>query len=104
MIHRNKVPSPALARPAARLYSLEAGDSEAVVGAAFRLAVGLVRGRMLGASEEREPTPDEAEGMAWWNALTECERASVCAEAGTAVPAVAWEWFKSGGAYAKSTP
>ncbi len=46
------------------------------------------------AAEERNPTPDEFAGIAWWNALTEAERAKWLAQAGTAVPADAWAEYK----------
>jgi hypothetical protein len=37
---------------------------------------------------------DEKAGVDWWNALTEPERARWLRDAGTAVPAVAWEYSK----------
>jgi hypothetical protein len=40
----------------------------------------------------REPTPDEADGIAWWNALTEAERARALEDAG----------YKSGGTFTPS--
>lgn len=46
------------------------------------------------ATQQREPTADEAAGIAWWNALTEAERAKWLAETGTAVPADAWAAYK----------
>lgn len=36
---------------------------------------------------QREPTADEAAGMAWWNAMADAERAKWLAQAGTAIPA-----------------
>jgi hypothetical protein len=39
-------------------------------------------------------TPDDNAGIDWWNALTEPERARWLRDAGTAVPAVAWEYSK----------
>jgi hypothetical protein len=39
---------------------------------------------------ELRPNDDEKAGMAWWNALTEQERADWLRIADTAVPAVAW--------------
>ena len=39
-------------------------------------------------------TPDEAAGIAWWNRLTEAERAQWLAVAGSAVPADAWVAYK----------
>lgn len=44
LIHRNKVPNPMLAGPAAVSYTIEWGVSEAVVQAAFLIAVALNRG------------------------------------------------------------
>jgi hypothetical protein len=44
LIHTNKVPNPALARPTAVSYSLEWGVSEAVVSAAFIIAIKLAEG------------------------------------------------------------
>lgn len=46
------------------------------------------------AIQERNPSPDEFAGMAWWNALTEEERAKWLAQVGTAVPADAWAEYK----------
>lgn len=47
---------------------------------------------------EREPTKDEAAGMAWWNGLNESERAYWLRETGTAVVADAWaEWKRRKG-------
>ena len=49
----------------------------------------------------REPTPDEAAGMAWWNSRTEAERAKALEAAGwraggtwTPSPADAWALYK----------
>lgn len=44
LIHRSKVPNPVLARPAARSYSLEWGVSQAVIDAAFAIAIRLHQG------------------------------------------------------------
>lgn len=44
--------------------------------------------------QQREPTSNEAAGIAWWNALTETERAKWLAQAGSAVPADAWAAYK----------
>ncbi len=41
-----------------------------------------------------DSTSDDEAGMAWWNALTEAERAYWLAEADTAVPAMAWHVYK----------
>lgn len=41
------------------------------------------------------PTPWEEAGMAWWNGLTEADRRYWCFAATTAVPAEAWQYFKS---------
>ena len=46
---------------------------------------------------DREPTPDETAGMAWWNSLTEADRADWLARAGSAVPADAWAAYKRDG-------
>lgn len=43
---------------------------------------------------DREPTPDEAAGMVWWNSLAESDRAAWLARADSAVPAVAWAAYK----------
>jgi hypothetical protein len=40
------------------------------------------------------PTPDEVAGMAWWNGLSEPERADWLRAAGSARPADAWEAWK----------
>ncbi len=47
--------------------------------------------------EQRDPTPDEATGMAWWNHITEEQRAHWLSVAGSARPADAWTAFKEGG-------
>lgn len=44
LIHRNKVSNPVLARAAARSYSLEWGVSQAVIDAAFFIAIKLHEG------------------------------------------------------------
>lgn len=44
LIHRNKVPNPALARVPAVRYSIEWGVSPAVVEAAFLIAIRLQEG------------------------------------------------------------
>lgn len=44
---------------------------------------------------DREPTDDEAAGIAWWNALPDAERALWLARAATAVPAQAWAAHKA---------
>jgi len=43
---------------------------------------------------ERNPSPDEAAGMVWWNGLTERQRAQWLDRAGSAVVAEAWAVFK----------
>ncbi|BCH04936.1 hypothetical protein MesoLj131b_69350 (plasmid) [Mesorhizobium sp. 131-2-5] len=43
---------------------------------------------------DREPTPDEAVGMAWWNSLSEPDRAAWLTRAGSARPADAWAAYK----------
>jgi hypothetical protein len=46
-------------------------------------------------TDERKPTTDETMGMAWWNGLTEPERAQWMQVAGdTDVAADAWAAFK----------
>jgi len=45
-------------------------------------------------ADEREPTADEAAGMAWWNAIDEMERAKWFQIADSAVVADAWKAFK----------
>jgi hypothetical protein len=40
------------------------------------------------------PTRDVRDGMAWWNALTEAQRAYWLREAKTAIVAEAWTEFK----------
>ena len=44
--------------------------------------------------EQREPTADELAGMAWWNALTETERADALNRAGDGrhIPSAADAW------------
>jgi hypothetical protein len=44
--------------------------------------------------DDRQPTADEQAGMAWWNSLTEAERAYWLHRADTATPAEAWDAFK----------
>jgi len=46
---------------------------------------------------DREPTTDEAAGIAWWNGLSEADRAAWMERAGSAVPADAWAAFKQEG-------
>lgn len=43
---------------------------------------------------ERQPTEDDAAGMAWWNALPERDRKHWLRAAGSAVAADAWALFK----------
>jgi len=46
-------------------------------------------------TDERKPTPDEAMGIAWWNSLTEQDRAKWMQAAGnTGVVADVWAAFK----------
>ena len=40
-------------------------------------------------------TDDERKGIEWWNGMDELDRALWLAEAGSAVPADAWECFKA---------
>jgi hypothetical protein len=55
-----------------------------------------VMGRATGANTNPD---DSRAGIAWWNGLTEAERAAWCRKAGSAVPADAWACFKfEGGA------
>jgi hypothetical protein len=65
--------------------------------AAFRSSViflkVLERSSMAG-EQDREPTAEESAGMAWWNPLTEGERANWLARAATAVPAEAWAEYR----------
>ncbi len=44
---------------------------------------------------DRESTDDERAGMAWWNSLSESERARWLAAASSAKPADAWAAFKA---------
>jgi hypothetical protein len=46
-------------------------------------------------TDERQPTEDEAMGMAWLNSLSEESRAKWAACAGTGVVADAWAAFKA---------
>ncbi|WP_295551209.1 hypothetical protein [uncultured Pseudacidovorax sp.] len=46
------------------------------------------------ADSSRDITTDEANGFAWWNGLTEDQRAAWFRLAGTAIPAVAWAFAK----------
>ncbi len=50
----------------------------------------------MAGEQDREPTAEESAGMAWWNALTEGERANWLARADTAVPAEAWAECRRG--------
>lgn len=43
---------------------------------------------------DREPTADERAGIAWWNAMTETERAYWLSAAQTPTPAVAWAYYQ----------
>jgi hypothetical protein len=48
-------------------------------------------------TEQRQPTTDEAMGIAWWNGVTDQERARWMQAAGnTGVAADAWTAFKEG--------
>jgi hypothetical protein len=49
------------------------------------------------------PDTDAGLGMAWWNRISERERAQWLRVAGSAVPADAWAAFKAAGA-AKEAP
>jgi hypothetical protein len=42
----------------------------------------------------REPSADETAGIAWWNALTEEQRAHWLREAKTAIVAEAWAYYQ----------
>jgi hypothetical protein len=64
------------------------GDSVAFRSSVTFLKV-LERSNMAD-EQDREPTAEESAGMAWWNSLTEGERANRLARAATAVPAEAW--------------
>lgn len=50
---------------------------------------------------DREPTPDERMGMAWWNGMTPIERSQVLRQTATETdtpvpsPSECWEWWKS---------
>lgn len=44
--------------------------------------------------DDRELTEDEVLGVAWWNGLTEKERAFWLQAARSAVPADAWAFWK----------
>ena len=50
---------------------------------------------MSTADEHREPTTDEAMGMAWWNSLSDSARAQWSAKVGTGVVADAWALCKA---------
>jgi len=52
------------------------------------------RRRLDAADLTRDPTADVTAGMAWWNALSERERADWLGRAGSATPADAWAQFK----------
>ncbi|MCK1339801.1 hypothetical protein IVB38_28315 [Bradyrhizobium sp. 38] len=45
-------------------------------------------------ADERTPTADEAEGMKWYNSMTNEQRAGWLKRVGTGVPANAWMEFK----------
>ena len=47
----------------------------------------------MSADFDREPTAHEAAGMAWWNSLTEQQRAEWLRRANSARPADAWEAY-----------
>jgi len=49
---------------------------------------------MTGGEDDRPLTPDEVDGMVWWNSLTEAERAHWLHVAGSALVADAWAAFK----------
>ncbi len=42
----------------------------------------------------RSPTPDESEGMAWWNAMSEADRMAWALKAQSATVAEVWEFCK----------
>jgi hypothetical protein len=44
---------------------------------------------------DREPTADEASGIAWWNSLSESMRAYWCELAKSYIAADAWAYFKT---------
>ncbi len=46
-------------------------------------------------NHDPEPTPDEVLGMAWWNGLSERDRAHWLQRAGSAIAADAWALFKA---------
>jgi hypothetical protein len=46
---------------------------------------------------DREATPDELAGMAWWNGLSEAERGEWLRRAGSEVLADAWAAFRRRG-------
>lgn len=39
-------------------------------------------------------TEDEQAGIQWWNGLNEADRTYWCMAANTAIPAMAWKFFK----------
>jgi hypothetical protein len=43
---------------------------------------------------ERKPTDDELKGMAWWNSMTEQQRAAAMQVAKANTAAEAWDWQK----------
>jgi hypothetical protein len=51
-------------------------------------------GSYMAGEQDRVPTVEESAGMAWWNGLTEGERANWLARAATAVPAEAWAEYR----------
>lgn len=45
-------------------------------------------------TEAQKLTPDQAAGIAWWNGLSELQRAYFLSASGTVRVAEAWAWFK----------
>jgi hypothetical protein len=49
---------------------------------------------IAGAPPARVPTADDLAGIAWWNGMTDFQRARALWAAKTAVPAEAWEYWQ----------
>ena len=91
------------AKPAS-LEDMEPSDREALAGVLADLNLSAIKrgapalwtvADPAGPATERGPTADEAMGMAWWNNLSEADRARWASKAGTGVVADAWAAFKA---------
>lgn len=53
------------------------------------------------AGDQKKATPDALEGMSWWNAMSDSERAHWLKVAGSATPADAWASYKNLNAFVR---